>query len=129
MRSLILLVLGLGVGAIAATSAVNALRQRDAYPRGLMNVMQHHYATLRGEVREQRCGDSSIHVTALKALAADIDGAIFPDATPESPFLEYEHRLGDALAQAAAASNLCPALAPAVEKITAACDACHRQYR
>ena len=129
MRSLILLVLGLVVGALAATSVVNALRQRDAYPRGLMNVMQHHYAALRGDVREQRCGDSSRHVAALKALAADIDGAIFPDTTPEPPFLEYEHRLVESLEQASIAATACPALAPAVERITAACDACHRQYR
>ncbi len=129
MRSLILLVLGLIVGAVAATSAVNALRQRDAYPRGLMNVMQHHYATLRSDVRGNRCDDSLRHVAALKALSADIDGAMFPESTPEPPFLEYEHRLGDALDQASVASGTCAALAPAVEKMSAACDACHHQYR
>jgi cytochrome c556 len=129
MRALILLLLGLAVGAIAATSVVNALRQRDAYPRGLMNVLQHHYATLRHDVRDKRCTDSPRRVAALKALVADIDGAMYPGASPEPPFIEYEQRLSDALNAAATATDQCAALAPAVDKIGAACDACHHQYR
>ena len=129
MRSIVILVLGLAIGAIAAVSALNALRQRDAYPRGLMNVMQYHYATLRSDVRGQRCSDSARHLAMLKTLTGDIDGAIFPDSSPEPPFLEYETRLTQALDQSSAAAPTCATLAPTLEKITAACDACHHQYR
>jgi hypothetical protein len=129
MRSLILLALGLAVGALAASSVLNALGRRDAYPRGLMNVMQHHYAGLREAIRDGHCDSAAAHVSVLSALSRDIDSAMYPDATPDEPFLEYEHRLNDALTAAASAGAECKTVAPAVERITAACDACHHQYR
>ena len=129
MRSLILLVLGLAVGALGASSVLNALSRRDAYPRGLMNVMQHHAAALRDAVRGGRCDRAPAHVAAMTGLSHDIDSAMFLDSSPEEAFLEYEHRLGDALTVAASAGTECKALAPAVEQITKACDSCHHQYR
>jgi hypothetical protein len=129
MRSLILLALGLAVGALAASSVLNALSRRDAYPRALMNVMQHHYAVLRETLRDGRCDRAPPHVSALSTLSRDIDSAMYPDASPEPPFLEYEKRLNDALSAASAAGSECKALAPTVERITSACDACHHQYR
>ncbi len=129
MRSLILLVLGLAVGALAASSVLNALGRRDAFPRGLMNVMQYHAGALREAVRSGRCTDATSHVSALSVLSRDIDSAMFPEGTPDTPFLEYEHRLNQALSDAAAIGSECKAVAPAVERITAACDACHHQYR
>lgn len=129
MRNLILLLVGLAVGAIAATSVMNALAPRDAYPRGLMNVMQHHYAALREQLRGNRCDAAPTHVDALRLLSREIDDAMYPDGSPDTPFREYGQRLDDGLATAAAAGKECAALKPAVEKITAACDACHHQYR
>jgi cytochrome c556 len=129
MRSVILLVLGLAVGALAASSILNALSRRDAYPRGLMNVMQHHAAALHEAVRSGHCDQVPAHVAAMTALSRDIDSAMFPDSSPEEAFLEYEHRLGDALSVATNAGIECKAIAPAVERITAACDGCHHQYR
>ena len=129
MRSLILLVLGLAVGALAASSVINALSRRDAYPRGLMNVMQHHAGALREAVRGGHCENAQTHVAALSTLSHDIDSAMYPDSSPEEAFLEYEHRLGDGLSAAANAGTECKALAPSVERITSACDSCHHQYR
>lgn len=129
MRSLILLVLGLAVGALAASSVINALSRRDAYPRGLMNVMQHHAAALREAVRGGHCENAQAHVAALSTLSRDIDAAMYPDSSPEEAFLEYEHRLRDALSAAANAGPECKTLAPAVDRIGSACDSCHHQYR
>ena len=129
MRSVILLVLGLAVGALAASSVLNALGRRDAYPRGLMNVMQYHAGALRDTVRTGHCTDATAHVSVLTVLSRDIDAAMYPDATPDPPFLEYERRLNEALSAAAAAGPECKAIAPSVERISAACDACHHQYR
>jgi len=129
MRSLILLVLGLAVGALAASSVLNALGRRDVYPRGLMNVMQHHAAALREAVRSGKCAGAPAHVAAMSSLSHDIDSAMYPDSSPEEAFLEYEHRLGDALTAATNAGTECKAVAPAVERITSACDSCHHQYR
>ncbi len=130
MRNLILLVLGMAIGALAAGNVVSALRQRDAYPRGLMNVMQHHYAALRDDVRLQHCGaDSAQHLAMLRELANGIETAIYADDPVEPPFHEYDQRLRDTLAIAPTTPADCAALAPLLDKMGAACDACHRQYR
>ena len=130
MRNLILFVLGIAVGAFGAVSIVNTLRQRDAYPRGLMNVMQHHQAILRQELRRNRC-DAPATAAAIAALAQsanDIEEAVYPEAIADAPFREYVQKLRDAVSSVSASAD-CPTLAPSVSKIGAACDACHRQYR
>jgi hypothetical protein len=129
MRNLILLLIGLTVGAVAATSVLNALAPRDAYPRGLMNVIQHHYVALREAVHNDRCVAAPQHVVALATLSREVDGAMYPDGSADAPFLEYERHLTEGIAAADTAGTDCVALKPAVDKITAACDACHRQYR
>ena len=129
MRNLILLAIGLAVGVIAAASVLNALNQRDAYPRGLMNVMQHHYAMLREELRGNHCTAAPADLDALRLLSRGVESAMYPDGAADQPFLEYEQRLDESLTAALAAGTECVALRPAVDKITAACDACHHQYR
>jgi len=127
MRQIILLVLGVAIGAAGGISVVNTLRQRDAYPRGLMDVMQHHYAALRDGARHGRCESAAAHLHLLHELSVEIGTAVYGEDIPDSPFREFESRLRDALV--APASGDCKALAPQLEKIGAACDDCHRQYR
>ena len=127
MRHLVLLLIGLAVGALATASIVNALRQREAYPRGLMNVLQHHYAALREDVRRNRCAQaSSSDLAVLRLLAQEIGSAEYAGKTPDTPFPEYEQRLRDALATTPAN---CGDAHAALERISAACEACHQQYR
>jgi len=129
MRNLLLLLLGLAVGAAGAASAINVLRQRDAYPRGLMAVMQHHLAGLRDDIRENRCKDrSGQHLRVMRVLADGIESAIHPDDDADFPFREYARKFRETLA-AAPPDVECPALSPVVAKIGEVCDACHRQYR
>jgi cytochrome c556 len=127
---LCLFLLGIVLGAAAATQVVNALRQRDAYPRGVMDVMQHHYALLRQDVRLQRCDAKATTspVFSLRQLAGDLENVFYPDAEADAPFREHAQRLRDGLTAATTATD-CSTLAPIVDKIGAACDACHREYR
>jgi hypothetical protein len=127
MRQIILLIVGLVAGAAGGVSVVNALRQRDAYPRGLMDVMQHHYASLRDDVRRGHCELSARHLDILRNLAAEIGDAVYGEDIPDSPFREYNTRLIGALDSPN--STDCRALAPQLQKIGATCDDCHRQYR
>jgi hypothetical protein len=129
MRNLILLAIGLAVGVIAAASVLNALGQRDAYPHGLMNVMQHHYAALREDLRGNRCTTAPADVESLRMLSRDVENAMYPDGSADSTFLDYEQRLHEGVTAAATAGTECAILKPAVDKITAACDACHHEYR
>ncbi len=132
MKQIALLLIGLVVGAMGAVIVANALRARDAYARGAMDVMQHHYGSLRENLRAQRCeaSKSAQALTQLRALSNEIEPAVYPDSTPESAFREYGSRLRDALdAGIAAAPADCAALAPIAEKIGKVCDECHQQYR
>ncbi|HEY2396361.1 MAG TPA: hypothetical protein VGH81_10350 [Rudaea sp.] len=131
MRNLILLALGFALGAMAASTVVNALNRRAAYARGVMDVMQHHVGALRDRVRTNACGAADVQSdkALLTALAEEIEPAVFADSTPEPPFREYTQHLRDAIAELPAVGADCPALAPVVTKIGNACDACHRQYR
>jgi hypothetical protein len=126
MRNAVLVLLGLAIGAVAAANVLSALRQRDAYPRGLMNVLQHHYARLREDARRNRCTDASLHdLDAIRRLGDDIPQAVYGADTPDAAFREYQQRLHDAANVAAPCANV----SALVEQVGAACDACHRQYR
>jgi len=127
MRRIALLVLVLAIGAAGGASVVNTLRQRDAYPRGLMDVMQHHYAALRDDVRRGHCESSAAHLRLLHELSGDIGSAVYGEDIPDSPFREFESRLRDALSATPAAD--CKSLAEEVNRIGAVCEDCHRQYR
>jgi len=132
MRNLILLVLGIAIGAIGAANAVNILRQRDAYPRGLMDVMQHHYAAIGMQVRERQCGQTiSSHLLVMRTLAVEIESAVYGAHTPEDGFRKDAQRLRKSLAAFPGANPPanCAGLAPALKRIGHACDACHQAYR
>jgi hypothetical protein len=131
MRILFLFLLGVALGAIGAAITLNTLRERDAYARGTMDVLQHHYVSLRNQIAQQRCvpAASDHDKGMLRLLTDEIETAVYADATPDPPFREYSQRLGEAVAALPDANANCAALAPIVEKIGAACDACHRQYR
>src|SRR5450432_3034008 len=107
MRNLILLLLGIALGAAGGTITVNTLNRRDAYPRGVMNVMQHHLAMLRQGIQLNRCqaGTASPALAGLNGLAADLEQTFYPDDTADTPFREYARRLREALAAATAATD------------------------
>lgn len=126
MRLAMLFLLGLAIGAIATANVVSALRQRDAYPRGLMNVMQHDVGALRADARAQRCdANASVVLEQLRGLSGSIETAVYGDDPPDPPFAEYAQRLHSALPT----TLDCRSLPQALEKVGVACDACHRQYR
>jgi hypothetical protein len=127
MRQLVLLLLGLVVGAAGGVSVVNTLRQRDAYPRGVMDVMQHHYATLRDAARRGHCETAAQHLELLRMLGGQVATAVYGEDIPDASFREFDARLHDSLAPAPPVD--CKALRPQLDKIGAACDACHREYR
>lgn len=131
MRNLILVIMGIAVGAAAAASILSTLARRDAYARGVMAVMQHHQARLREDVRAGHCSGAGLsrHKAMLAALVEEIEPSVYGDATADPPFREYTQRLRDALAQLPDAAADCAVLAPIAAKIGDTCETCHRQYR
>jgi cytochrome c556 len=127
---LVLLLLGIVLGASGATIVVNTLNRRDAYARGVMNVMQHNYALLRQNQRQNHCDaqTNSASLGNLREFADGLEQTFYAEDAPDPPFLDYSQRLHDAIATASGADD-CKALMAATNGIGAACDACHRQYR
>jgi cytochrome c556 len=129
MRPLLLVFLGLVVGAMGATFALSALRQGTPFHRGVMAVMQHHMGVLRENVRAKQCDAkaSADHLSRMRQAAGDLRDA-FPDM--DAPFYEVAGRLGKVIDGATAAvPATCEALTRAIAPIGEACQACHRQYR
>lgn len=132
MRQLILLLIGLLAGAIAATMVANMLQQRRAYPRGLMRVLQHHIAELRAAERRDRCADAALatHFTRIAELSHDIAASVYVDPLGEPRMVELAGALRDAAtAGRSAPASSCIALSAALRTTTEACDTCHREYR
>jgi hypothetical protein len=131
MRYLLLLVLGLVLGAILASIVLNAMYRRDAYARGVMQVLQHEYAALHDRLRAGDCQQIDVAQSKrrLAELTEEIEPSNYAESKPDAPFREYTSRLRDAIAALPAEPTSCAAAAPIVTRIGDACDACHRQYR
>ncbi|HXP00870.1 MAG TPA: cytochrome C [Luteibacter sp.] len=129
MRPLLLVILGLVVGAMGAIFALSALHQETPFHRGVMAVMQHHMGALRANVRAKQCDAkvSAGRLARMRDTAGDIREA-FPDM--DAPFYAAGDTLVRALDGATAAPPAsCEALSTALSRIGEACQACHRQYR
>lgn len=129
MRSLLILLAGVLVGALLAFSAANTLYQRNAWPRGVMNLLQHHLGELRRLQRTGNCAAerSAPHFQRIAQTSADIG----PSRSGEKPdYHDQAQRFLDLNAHfAAAAPADCPGLDAALQQIDDACQGCHRDYR
>lgn len=129
MRALLLVILGLAIGAIGATFALSALRQGTPYHKAVMAVMQHHMGALRDNVRANRCEAkvTTGHLLRLRQEAGDIGGA-FPGA--DTGFGQAATHLASSLDDAIAAAPAdCAGLTAVIARVGESCQSCHRQYR
>lgn len=131
MRTLLLALLAAVIGALAAVQVVGALRQRDAYPRGVMDVMAAHAGALDHAVRTQRCTAEATagNLAMLVTMSGEIPRA-FPDLMQDKQFAKFATD-AHAFDQQVAANppRDCPALNKTMAQIGEHCDQCHRIYR
>ena len=130
MRYLVCLIVGFAIGAIAASTAVNAIARRDAWPRGVMNVMQHELGSARVAARAQHCMSPAVHSASahLQLLASDIEPALLAPGTKDRVFGQYASDLRDALRKWDVGAD-CAHQSEALTVVANACEACHRDYR
>lgn len=129
MRALLLVVLGLAIGALGATFTLSALHRGTPYHKAVMAVMDHHIDALRANMRAKQCDAkvSAAHLARLREDAGDVREA-FGDA--DQGFSQAADKLTTALDGAvAAAPATCEALATALKPVGEACHECHQQYR
>ena len=130
MRYLVCLIGGALLGALVAVTIANILGERNAYPRALMNVMQHDLGRARDLVHDQKCTTPDANAVAehLRLIASDVEPALLAPGAHDRVFSQYASDLRDAVAAFTAAPD-CPARSQAVTRIGQACDACHRDYK
>ena len=129
MRSAILVAIGLMMGFMSSSFALNTLRQHHAFPRGVMMVLGHHHKQLKRELAQPQCDAQRIRtqLDALAVLSADIDAAYAP--IDDARFSDFADDLSTAIAHSRADDAQCPAVLERVKGIGDACNACHRVYR
>lgn len=130
MRYLVCLIVGLLIGAIAASTFVNATAQREAWPRGIMNVMQHELGNARTAARAQLCATPAVPAASahLQLLAADIEPSLLDPGTKDRVFSQYASDLRRVLSQWDTSAD-CARQGAALTTVANACEACHRDYR
>ncbi len=131
LRTALLLVIAAAIGAIAAAQISGVLRQRDAYPRGVMDVMAHHFARLGHNARAGTCSAdaTAAHLGMLVTMSGEIPQA-FPGLMRDAQFAKFADDAHAFDSQVAAnPPQDCAGLRQALARIGEHCDQCHRVYR
>ncbi|MEO7251925.1 MAG: hypothetical protein ABIW30_04880 [Arenimonas sp.] len=131
MRALVLVLIGLAVGALCTLIAINTLHRGTAYPNAVMAMMGQQMKALDRSVKQSRCAPSDLtpRLQTLRLVANDIEPA-FADEQNEAQFGRYASDLraaADAALMAPPAS--CAAAAAALANLSKTCDSCHRDYK
>lgn len=131
MRSLILLLIGLVVGAACTLIAFNALHRGTAYPNAVMAMMGQQMKALDKSVKQSRCAPADLtpRLQTLRLVANDIEPA-FGDEHAEPQFGRYASDLraaADGALMAPPAS--CAAAVATINNLGKACDSCHRDFK
>lgn len=131
MRHVIVLLLGLFIGFVAALSLANALQRRHAWLRGTMHVLEHDLRGAREATRANACAaPAALPQVAqrMRLVAEQLRPALLPEGTHDRVLAQYVSQLQDELGQWDPTAA-CPVQAEALTRIGHACDACHRDYR
>ena len=131
MRSLILGVIGLLVGALCTLILMNALRQGTAYPNGVMAVMSAQMKGLNQSLKQNRCAatDLSPRLQTLRHLGNDLEPAFLPTQDDER-FSQHASDLRAALdAALAAPPSDCAVARVVVDRVNSSCKDCHRDFK
>lgn len=129
MRALILIVIGLVVGAFGTHMLERTINARHAYPRAVMDIMAHHYGAMKSSVKNKQCSAETTarHLESMHVVSRDI-GAAF--GTDDSHFNELADKLQVSLTDAAQNPPAdCESLASSLDAIHKHCAACHTEYR
>ena len=131
MRSLILVLIGLFVGAACTLIAMNALRQGTAYPNGVMAVMSAQMGALNDSVKQNRCASTDLtpRLQTLRHLGNDLEPAFLPTQDDErfiSHASDYRAALDAALATP---PSDCAAANVALDRIKNTCQSCHADFK
>lgn len=131
MRYVVLLLIGLFMGAMGAVAAVSALRQGTPYDDAVMTVLSRQTGAMRAMREGGRCETPEItrRLHILRNVAGEANEAFLPVGDDEL-FRKHSASLVAAADRSLASPpNDCDTLAAALSDIGAACKACHEDFR
>ena len=130
MRYLVCLIGGALLGALLALTLSSILRERDAWQRSLMTVMQHEVGRARDLIHAGQCTapEAASAASHLELISKDIEPALLAPDTRDPVFSRYAEDLRKAIGTFESAAD-CASRRDALTQISNACDACHRDYR
>jgi cytochrome c556 len=131
MRALVMLGVGLAMGALLTLVAVNSLRKGTAYPNGVMTVMAAQMGQLDRGIKAGACAadDLAGNLATLQALGNDLEAAFLPtmdDARFSRLAGDYRAAVGRA---ATGSPRDCEDAGTRLNAISATCKACHQQFK
>lgn len=131
MRAVVLILIGLFIGALGAVAGISALKQGTPYHSAVMTVFGQQMGALRGMREKNACPAQEIEhrLSLLRSIGEELEPAFLP-VGDDAKFIEHAKAFRDALdaAQAHQASN-CDALGEAMSGIGGTCKACHDDFR
>ncbi len=127
---LVILAIGVFIGAAIGGMTANALARRHAEPRALMTLMNRSFGIARDAARDDQCSAAPARsaLSHLQFLSLDIEPVVLPAGASDPVFKQYATDLRAAIAAAGKASD-CGAQTQALSRVDDACAACHRDYR
>lgn len=129
MRAVLLMLLGLAIGAIATVNVMSALSARNPMPKAVMATMNYHFGELKHALKTRQCAaaTSQLHLQRLQSTALDIVPVF---GIPDQAFSDAARQLQTRLLQATQSAPAdCVALTAAIRPIEQACKSCHQKYR
>lgn len=138
MKSIILFLVGLLIGAFATVAGISALRQGTPYNDAVMSVLGQQMGAFKGMRESGKCDMPDVvrRLTLMQAVAGEVDAAFLP-VGDDAKFSQLSRDMRDALAKAgdtvatqAATSNAsCETLGQVMPDIGATCKGCHDVFR
>ena len=129
MKVMIVLLIGIVIGAFCAIAATNAMGKRNAHGRAVMVTLTRHLDALRAIDLKTDCRNDQVrtHLDQIAAASRDIDYAFAANYAGEPAFARRSAHFRS-LSEAALGSS-CDTLPSAVGELADDCQRCHRQFR
>lgn len=138
MKSIVLFLVGLFIGAFATVAGISALRQGTPYNDAVMSVLGQQMGAFKGMGESGKCDMPDVlrRLTLMQAVAGEVDAAFLP-VGDDAKFSQLSRDLGDALSKAsatvagqlAASTASCETLAQVMPDIGGTCKGCHDVFR
>lgn len=131
-RYLVLLLMGLVMGAIGAVMVLRAIDARtDKFPSSVMYVQSWHMGQMKKNIETNRCNatDTLPHLQTLRRMGDDVDFA-FADLARDERFAKHSANFRAVLDAAQSNPPLsCESLKSTVSEIGGQCKACHDDFK